>query len=131
MSLRYRTAGNFRGRKLSRIGENTIFAEKTFPLLACAAPIFAEKNSRANSHKTAKFARKFSPSKVFRYIYGNPSLVRKKCGMGTRLLRPHGARGRNRRGASTMSHVITCVASHMGVGLAEDDKEVEGMCLQW
>ena len=25
-----RIAGNFRGRKLSRIGENTIFAEKTF-----------------------------------------------------------------------------------------------------
>ena len=36
--LSYRIAGNFRGRKLSRIGENMIFAEKTFvdcSLLPC------------------------------------------------------------------------------------------------
>ena len=40
----YHIAGNFRGRKLSRIGENTIFVEKTF----------------VNSHKTAIFTKVFS-----------------------------------------------------------------------
>ena len=38
--------------------------------------------------------------------------------------------------ARTMSHVAcdherSITHGHMGVGLAEDDKEVEGMCLQW
>ena len=61
----YRIVGNFRGRKLSRIGENTIFAEKTFAdcsLLQCQRtphPNFAEKTFTF-SHETAKFVNVFS-----------------------------------------------------------------------
>ena len=64
-SVIYRTAGNFRGRKLSRIGENTIFAEKNLQIARfCSAkwrhtPYFAEKTF-AYSHKNAKFAKVFS-----------------------------------------------------------------------
>ena len=65
-------AENFRGRKLSRIGEKYDFRGENFHrLLACAMPKdatlpnFAEKTF-ANSHKTTKFAR-LSPSKVSRY----------------------------------------------------------------
>ena len=56
---------NFRGRKLSRIGENMIFVEKTFvnfsllPHQKCHAPKFAEKTF-VNSHKTVKSAKVFS-----------------------------------------------------------------------
>ena len=61
----YRIVGNFRGRKLSRIGENTIFAEKTFADCSLLQrqkmprPNFAEKTF-AYSHKTAKFTKVFS-----------------------------------------------------------------------
>ena len=61
--MNYSIAGNFQGRKLSRIGD---FCGENFRgLLACAAPKdttlpnFAEK-TYANSHKTAKFAKVFS-----------------------------------------------------------------------
>ena len=61
----YRIAGNFRGRKLSRIGEKYDFRGENFRgLLACVAlkdaapPNFAEKTF-ANSHKTVKFAKVF------------------------------------------------------------------------
>ena len=63
--VEYHIVGNFRGRKLSRIGENTIFAEKTFAgcsLLQhqrCHAPNFVEKTF-ANSYKIAKFTKIFS-----------------------------------------------------------------------
>ena len=63
--LEYRIAGNFQGRKLLQIGENTIFVEKTFmdcSLLSCQRtprPKFAEKIF-AYSDKTAKFAKVFS-----------------------------------------------------------------------
>ena len=69
---RHRIAGNFQGRKLSRIGENTFFTEKTFAhLLAFAAPndatpqIFRRKLSRIATKPQNSW--KFSPSKVFRY----------------------------------------------------------------
>ena len=61
----YRIAGNFRGRKLSRIGGNSIFAEKLLRIARfCSAkgrhaPNFAEKTF-AYSHKTVKFAKVFS-----------------------------------------------------------------------
>jgi len=54
------------GRKLSQIGENTIFVEKTFvdcSLLLCQRtphPKFHSSKTFANSHKTAKFAQVFS-----------------------------------------------------------------------
>ena len=61
-----RIAGNFGGRKLSRIGEKYDFRGKNFcRLLTFAAPKdtmppnFAE-NTFANSHKTARFAKVFS-----------------------------------------------------------------------
>ena len=64
--LNYRIAGNFRGRKLSWIGEKYDFRGENFHgLLACAAPKdatppnFTEKTF-TNSHKTAKFAKVFS-----------------------------------------------------------------------
>ena len=60
----YHTAGNFRGRKLSRIGEKYNFREKTL-WISCFAipkdatcPNFAE-NTFTNSHKTAKFVKVF------------------------------------------------------------------------
>ena len=65
LGIAYRIAGNFRGRKLSRIGENMIFAEKLSRIAHfCHAegrhvPNFAEKTF-ACSHKTAKFAKVFS-----------------------------------------------------------------------
>ena len=59
-------AGNFQGRKLSRIGEKYDFRGENFHrLLACAVPKdathpnFMEKTF-ANSHKTTKFAKVFS-----------------------------------------------------------------------
>ena len=62
----YRIAGNFQGRKLSRIGEKYNFRGENFHrVLTCAAlkdttpPNFAEKTF-VNSHKTAKFAKVFS-----------------------------------------------------------------------
>ena len=62
----YRIVGNFRGRKLSRIGEKYNFCRENFHgLLAFATPKdatppnFAEKTF-TNSHKTAKFAEVFS-----------------------------------------------------------------------
>ena len=61
----YHIAGNFRGRKLSRIGENTIFAEKTFAdcsLLQRQRTPPPKFRGEKYTHKTAKFA----PSKVFR-----------------------------------------------------------------
>ena len=64
--VEYRIAGNFRGRKLSRIGEKYDFRRENFRgLLACAAPKdatplnFAEKTF-TNSHKTVKFSKVFS-----------------------------------------------------------------------
>ena len=64
-SAKYRTAGNFWGRKLSRIGEKHDSRGENFRrLLACAVPKdatppnFAEKTF-VNSHKTAKFAKVF------------------------------------------------------------------------
>ena len=74
--------GNFRGRKLSRNGENTIFTEKTFADCSLChtkghhAPNYTEKTF-AYSHKTVKFA-KFSPSKVFRCTVYGPSLRQPK-----------------------------------------------------
>ena len=72
LQLLYRIAENFQGRKLLRIGENTIFAEKTFAdcsLLLCqripCPPILWRKLSRIA--KKPQNSRKFSPSKVFRY----------------------------------------------------------------
>ena len=69
---KYRIAGNFQGRKLSRIGEKYNFHRENFRgLLAFAVPKdamppnFVEKTF-VNSHKTVKFV-KFSPSKVFCY----------------------------------------------------------------
>ena len=57
-------AGNFRGRKLSQIGENFIFKLSQIARFShakgCHAPNFV---IFAYNHKTAKFA----PSKVFRY----------------------------------------------------------------
>ena len=75
-AIHYSIVGNFRGRKLSQIGENMIFTEKTFA--GCSLfqpqrtphPNFAEK-TLAYSHKTAKFV-KVSPSKLSCYtvLYG-------------------------------------------------------------
>ena len=81
----YRIAENFWGRKLSRIGENTIFAEKTFTDCSLLQhqrtprPKFCGENFRIYSHKTTKFV-KVSPSKVFRYTVpssGSPLCRRK------------------------------------------------------
>ena len=65
-TVTYRIAGNFRGRKLSQIGEKDNFwGEKFHKLLACATqkdttpPNFVEKTF-TNSHKTAKFVKVFS-----------------------------------------------------------------------
>ena len=75
----YRIAENFRGRKLSRIGEKCDFRGENFHgLLAFAAPKdatppnFAEKTF-ADSHKSAKFTKVFS-LKSFP-LYGIPQLV--------------------------------------------------------
>jgi len=63
---KYRIAGNFRGRKLSRIGEKYDFHGENFSQIARFAtrkdaipPNFAEKTF-ANSHKTVKFTKVFS-----------------------------------------------------------------------
>ena len=63
----YRIAGNFRGRKHAQIGEKYDFLGENFRgLLAHAVPKdtmppnFAEKTF-ANSHKTVKFTKVFSP----------------------------------------------------------------------
>ena len=72
----YRIAGNFRGRKLSRIGEKYNFRGENFRgLLAftmpkdTTLPNFTEKTF-ANNHKTAKFCESFHPQKfpAIRYI---------------------------------------------------------------
>ena len=68
----YRIAGNFRGRKLSRIGENTIFAKKNFVdclLLSCRRTPrtkFCGKLSRIATK--LRNLRMFFPSRVFRYM---------------------------------------------------------------
>jgi len=60
MILLYRIAGKFRRRKLSRIGENTIFAEKTFtdclllPRQRMPQPQILQRKL-TNSHKATKF----------------------------------------------------------------------------
>ena len=81
----YRIAENFRGRKLSRIGEKYDFRGENFHgLLASAVPKdatppnFAEKTF-TNCHKTAKFAKVFSlesfPLYGIRYSYTAKSYV--------------------------------------------------------
>ena len=68
----YHIAGNFRVKKLLQIGENTIFAEKTFvdcSLLSCRRTTTPQISRRKLSRIATKLRnlRKFSPSKVFRY----------------------------------------------------------------
>ena len=71
----YRIAGNFRGRKLSRIGEKSNFRRENFcGLLAFATPKNAtplkfHEKTFANSHKTAKFTKVFSLESF--PLYGN------------------------------------------------------------
>ena len=63
LSHEYRIAGNFQGRKLSRIGEKYDFHGEYFRgLLTCAVPKMPhpQKKTYANSHKTAKFTKVFS-----------------------------------------------------------------------
>ena len=82
----YRMVGNFWGRKLSRIGENTIFADKTFadcsllPRQRMPRTKFFGKKTFAYSHKTAKFAKVFSLESfplysTFFQVVANTSLI--------------------------------------------------------
>ena len=76
----YRLAENFRGRKVSRIGEKYNFHGENFcGLLTFAVPKdttppnFAEKTF-ANSHKTTKFAKVFSLESFLLYSITNPTM---------------------------------------------------------
>ena len=67
----YRIAGNFRGRKLPRIGEKYNFHREKPSRIAIpkdATPSNFMEKTFVNSYKTAKNSQKFSPSKVSRNV---------------------------------------------------------------